>query len=307
MAANPIQLSGLARRLVEDNLLEDSVAREAAEEAAKTRVPFVTHLVQNNLANAKDIANSASEEFGTPILDISALDPESIPANLVDEKLVRVNYAMPIFHRGNRLFVAVSDPTNRKGLEDIAFQTGIATEEVLVDPRTSYAMAKRYNEIYLASHHEERGINVISIRFFNVYGWNQDNRMVVPRFFEQCEEEEDITVFGSGEQTRDFTYIEDTIEACCKLIGIKGSHIVNIANESEWCITELASEIKSITNAKSKITYLDAPKKRYDYEVERRVGSSEKLYKLTKYKPDTELREGLQKIYEINYPKAVKN
>lgn len=181
------------------------------------------------------------------------------------------------------------------------------TEEVLVDPRTSYAMAKRYNEIYLASHHEERGINVISIRFFNVYGWNQDNRMVVPRFFEQCEEGEDITVFGSGEQTRDFTYIEDTIEACCRLIGIKGSHIVNIANESEWCITELASEIKSITNAKSKISYLDAPKKRYDYEVERRVGSSEKLYSLTKYKPDTELREGLQKIYEINYPKAVKN
>jgi UDP-glucose 4-epimerase len=181
------------------------------------------------------------------------------------------------------------------------------TEEVLVDPRTSYAMAKRYNEIYLASHHEERGINVISIRFFNVYGWNQDNRMVVPRFFEQCEEGEDITVFGSGEQTRDFTYIEDTIEACCRLIGIKGSHIVNIANESEWCITELASEIKSITNAKSKITYLDAPKKRYDYEVERRVGSSEKLYNLTKYKPDTELREGLQKIYEINYPKALKN
>jgi nucleoside-diphosphate-sugar epimerase len=131
--------------------------------------------------------------------------------------------------------------------------------------------------------------------------------MVVPRFFEQCEDGEDITVFGSGEQTRDFTYIEDTIEACCKLIGIKGSHIVNIANESEWCISELASEIKSITKAKSKITYLDAPKKRYDYEVERRVGSSEKLFKLTNYKPDTELREGLQKIYEINYPKAVKN
>ena len=181
------------------------------------------------------------------------------------------------------------------------------TEEVLVDPRTSYAMAKRYNEIYLASHHEERGINVISIRFFNVYGWNQDNRMGVPRFFEQCEDGEDITVFGSGEQTRDFTYIEDTIEACYKLIGIKGSHIVNIANESEGCISELASEIKSITKAKSKITYLDAPKKRYDYEVERRVGSSEKLFKLTNYKPDTELREGLQKIYEINYPKAVKN
>tara|TARA_Y100001978_G_scaffold18007_1_gene13802 strand:- start:1441 stop:2373 length:933 start_codon:yes stop_codon:yes gene_type:complete len=176
------------------------------------------------------------------------------------------------------------------------------TEEVMVDPRTSYAMAKRYNEIYLASHHEERGINVISIRFFNVYGWNQDNRMVVPRFFEQCKDQEDITVFGSGDQTRDFTYIEDTINACYKLIGIKGSHIVNIANESEWSISELANEIKDITKAESNITYIDAPKKRYDYEVERRVGSSNKLMKLTGYKPDTNLKDGLKKIYEINYP-----
>ena len=177
------------------------------------------------------------------------------------------------------------------------------TEEVMVDPRTSYAMAKRYNEIYLASHHEERGINVISIRFFNVYGWNQDNRMVVPRFFEQCKNGEDITVFGSGDQTRDFTYIEDTINACCKLIGIKGSHIVNIANECEWTISELASEIKDITNSDSKLTYIDAPKKRYDYEVERRVGSSKKLLKLTGYKPDTSLKDGLQQIFDINYPK----
>ena len=146
MAANPIQLSGLARRLVEDNLLEDQIAREAAKEAAKTRVPFVTHLVQNNLASSKDIANSASEEFGTPILDISALDQESIPVNLVDEKLIRVNYAMPIFHRGNRLFVAVSDPTNRKGLEDIAFQTGIATEEVLVEENKLRAFIESYLE-----------------------------------------------------------------------------------------------------------------------------------------------------------------
>jgi len=181
------------------------------------------------------------------------------------------------------------------------------TEEVMVDPRTSYAMAKRYNEIYLASHHEERGINVISIRFFNVYGWNQDNRMVVPRFFEQCKNSDDITVFGSGKQTRDFTYIEDTVNACCKLIGIKGSHIVNIANEAEWTISELAQEIKNITDSSSKITYIDAPKKRYDYEVERRVGSSNKLMKLTGYRPGTSLQEGLSKIDSINYPKTVVN
>ena len=175
------------------------------------------------------------------------------------------------------------------------------TEEVLVDPRTSYAMAKRYNEIYLASHHEEKGIDVVSLRFFNVYGENQDNRMVIPRFFEQALSNSDITVFGSGKQTRDFTFIDDTVEACVRLMTIKGCHIVNIANEAEWCIEDVAHRIKSITGSASKIIYLDAPKKRYDYEVERRVGSSDKLLQLSGYKPLTSLDEGLQRIYERNY------
>ncbi|PHR45528.1 MAG: hypothetical protein COA32_12790 [Fluviicola sp.] len=177
------------------------------------------------------------------------------------------------------------------------------TEEVLVDPRTSYAMAKRYNEIYLASHHEEKGLNTIALRFFNVYGENQDNRMVVPRFFEQAIKGKNITVFGSGEQTRDFTYIDDTIEACVRLMDITGYHVVNIANEAEWDIEKLAIEIKKITKSNSKIVYIDAPKKRYDYEVERRVGSSEKLKNLIGMKPDTDLTEGLKIIYDKKFKK----
>ncbi len=146
MAANPTQLSGLARRLVEDNLLENSAARAASAEASKTRVPFVTHLVQSKLVSPKDIANAASEEFGTPLLDLSALDPEVIPKNLVDEKLIRANHAIPIFHRGNRLFVAVSDPTNRQALDEIKFQTGISTEEVLVEENKLTAFIDAYLE-----------------------------------------------------------------------------------------------------------------------------------------------------------------
>lgn len=176
-------------------------------------------------------------------------------------------------------------------------------EEVLVDPRTSYAMAKRYNEIYLASHHEEKGLDSICLRFFNVYGENQDNRMVVPRFFEQALKGQSITVFGNGKQTRDFTYIEDTIEACVRLMSVSGYHIVNIANEEEWNILDLAKAIKEITNSQSEIKFIDAPKKRYDYEVERRVGSSDKLHTLTDYKPKTNLKEGINYIFENKYKK----
>lgn len=171
------------------------------------------------------------------------------------------------------------------------------TEEILVDPRTSYAMAKRYNEIYLASNYEEKGLNAISLRFFNVYGIGQDNRMVVPRFFEQAIKNEDITVFGDGNQTRDFTYIDDAVDACVKLMDVEGYHIVNIANETEWKIGQLAEKIKEITKSESKIVYIEAPTNRYDYEVERRVGSSEKLFQLTGIKPTTQLKEGLIEIY----------
>ncbi len=80
-----------------------------------------------------------------------------------------------------------------------------------------------------------------------------------------------------------------------------GSHIVNIANEEEWCIEDLAHSIKKVTNSNSEVIFIEAPKKRYDYEVERRVGSSLKLKSLTNYKPDTQLLEGLEKIFSINY------
>ncbi len=180
------------------------------------------------------------------------------------------------------------------------------SEEVLVDPRTSYAMAKRYNEIYLASHFQEKGLNTISLRFFNVYGTRQDNRMVVPLFFEQALSGNPISVFGTGEQTRDFTYIDDTIEACVRCLSIDGCEIINIANEREYEIREVASIIKRMTESNSEILFIEAPKKRYDYEVGRRIGSSGKLMELTGYQPVTDLETGLNKIIELQYQKTVR-
>jgi UDP-glucose 4-epimerase len=173
------------------------------------------------------------------------------------------------------------------------------TEEIMVDPKTSYAMAKRYNEIYLASLHEEKGLNAIALRFFNIYGPRQDNRMVVPRFIEQALRNEDITVFGSGNQTRDFTYVDDAVEASIALAEkASGFGIYNIANEAEVTIKDLADVIKKLTKSDSKIIYINAPSKRYDYEVGRRYGSSSKLYQKTNFKPNTGLEDGLKKILE---------
>ena len=133
MASEPIPLSGLARRLVEDGIIASDVARTATEAARTAAKPFVSHLVQNGLAEARAIAVSAAEEFGLPLMDLSALDLEAIPKDLVKERLIRQHNAMPLVQRGSRLFVAVSDPTNLQALDEIKFQTGVTTEPILVE------------------------------------------------------------------------------------------------------------------------------------------------------------------------------
>ena len=173
------------------------------------------------------------------------------------------------------------------------------TEDIMVDPRTSYAMAKRYNELYLAALHEEKGLDCVALRYFNVYGPRQDNRMVTPRFLEQAKSGEALTVYGNGMQTRDFTYIDDTIKSTILAAEkVKGFEIFNVANENEKTILELAETIIKVVNSKSEISFLDAPKKRYDYEVGRRFGCSDKLLEFVGYKPSTTLDVGLAKILE---------
>ena len=172
-------------------------------------------------------------------------------------------------------------------------------EDFNVSPKSSYAIAKRYNEIYLASLFEEKNLRSVSLRFFNVYGIKQDRRMVIPRFFSQALRGEPISVFGTGEQTRDFTYVDDVIEATYRLAGqVRGSEIVNISNEEEYQIKDLASMIIEVCGSASPLQFLLPPKNRYDFEVERRYGSSQKLEQLTGFKPHTPLETGLRRIHE---------
>lgn len=131
---NPqINLSGLARRLVQDGVLDEGDALEASEVAVKKKIPFVTFLVENNFAPAAGVAWSAAQEFGVPLFDLDAMDLETAPITLVNEKLIRQHHALPLMKRGNRLYVAVSDPTNLQALDELKFHTGVNTEAVLVE------------------------------------------------------------------------------------------------------------------------------------------------------------------------------
>jgi type IV pilus assembly protein PilB len=128
-----ITLTGLARRFVSDGLLDESTAKDAFFQASQNRIPLITYLTQHKLANSSALAFSAAMEFGISVLDLDAFLPEAMPDKLVDEKLLRKHNALPLYKRGNRLFIAVSDPTNIQALDEIKFNTGLSTDAILVD------------------------------------------------------------------------------------------------------------------------------------------------------------------------------
>jgi len=128
-----IRLTGLPRRLVLDGTLAEEDALAALEEASKHNKNIVTLLVESGQVPAPVLAHTACHEFGIPLFDLDVLDLETAPVKLVEEKLIRQHHALPIFKRGTRLYVAVSDPTNLTALDEIKFHTGITTEAILVE------------------------------------------------------------------------------------------------------------------------------------------------------------------------------
>jgi len=129
------QLSGLAGRLVAESLITAQLAVEAQKDASLERMHFVQYLVEKKNVDSQRVAEVASQEFGVPLFNIKALNRDAIPTGLVEADLLIKHHALPLFRRGNRLFIAVSDPTNLAALDEIKFHTGINTDAVLVEER----------------------------------------------------------------------------------------------------------------------------------------------------------------------------
>ena len=128
-----ISLSGLARQMVLAGALDEKTAQQAQVQALRNKSSLVTYLVQNKLATGRVVAEVASEQFGVALLDLSAVDKDSLPKDLVSEKLARQHRVLPLSKRGNKLFVAVSDPANHQAVTDIQFSSGLNTEAILVE------------------------------------------------------------------------------------------------------------------------------------------------------------------------------
>ena len=135
MAATAPQnnLAGLPRRLVQDGIIAEDKLQEATEAAKKERLPLIAYLVRDELANARAIAVAASHEFGVPLLDLDAVEIDLDVVRAVDQKLISKHRVLPLVKRGQRLFLAISDPTNLQAIDDIKFATSLRVDPVVVE------------------------------------------------------------------------------------------------------------------------------------------------------------------------------
>ncbi len=132
---NPTALSGLpgfVRRLVVEGVIGEDDARKAVEASNKQKIPLVGYLVQNGLAPAAQVAFAASVEFGIPLLDIDSVDFRHLQIKLVQESLIQQHKILPLFKRGSRLFVGITDPTNLRALDDVKFQANMPVDPVII-------------------------------------------------------------------------------------------------------------------------------------------------------------------------------
>ena len=130
-----------------------------------------------------------------------------------------------------------------------------------VGPRGVYDEAKRFAEALTMAYHRSHNIDTKIARIFNTYGSRMrvNDGRAIPAFFMQALNDQPITVFGDGSQTRSFIYIDDQVEAIYRLLMSEEYEPVNIGNPEEITVKQMAEEIIQITNSKSKIIYKDLP------------------------------------------------
>lgn len=130
---NLLGITGIARRLVLDGALDEAAAREALDKATQERKQVATYLREHKLVTAGQLAAANSIEFGMPIFDPSAMDANQSAIKLVSEELLSKHHVLPLFKRGNKLFVGLADPTNSHALDEVKFHTNLVVEPILID------------------------------------------------------------------------------------------------------------------------------------------------------------------------------
>ena len=131
--ASTIKLSGLARLLVQENLLSEAEATAIQTQANMVKAPFITQAITSKKMSAEKIAEVSSKSFGFPYFNLDVFNADYLPAKSIDLKLMQSNRVIGLQNHNNTLFVAISDPTNLHALDSVQFQMGMTLSPVVVE------------------------------------------------------------------------------------------------------------------------------------------------------------------------------
>jgi dTDP-glucose 4,6-dehydratase len=167
-----------------------------------------------------------------------------------------------------------------------------------IGPRGVYDEAKRYAEALTMAYHRQQGVDTAIVRIFNTYGprMRPHDGRAIPTFLRQALQNQPITVFGDGSQTRSFCYVDDLIRGIIALAESGYHNPVNIGNPNEFTLKELADRVLEVTGSKSEIVYEPLPTD--DPQV--RQPDITLAKQLLGWEPAIELRDGLQKTIEVS-------
>ncbi|NPA55863.1 MAG: SDR family oxidoreductase [Epsilonproteobacteria bacterium] len=162
--------------------------------------------------------------------------------------------------------------------------------------RACYDEGKRCAETLFFDYHREYNVDIKVIRIFNTYGPNMaiNDGRVVSNFIIQALQNQDITIYGDGSQTRSFQYVDDLIDGMTKMMASSETGPINLGNPDEFTILELAKKVIQLTNSKSKIVFKPLPQD----DPKQRKPDITKAKKALNWKPTVKLEEGLVKTIE---------
>jgi nucleoside-diphosphate-sugar epimerase len=174
------------------------------------------------------------------------------------------------------------------------------SEDMPANPLSPYALQKWVGERYCKLYHELYGLETVSLRYFNVFGPGQDPyseySAVIPKFTTKLLAKEPITVYGDGEQSRDFTYIDNVIQA--NLLALRAPNapgeVCNIGCGQRVTLNQLIQILEELLKVRAQVTY--APAKPGD--VRHSLADITKATRVLGYVPETEIEEGLRKTVE---------
>lgn len=169
-------------------------------------------------------------------------------------------------------------------------------ERTALNARLPYAIVKNVGEAYLRSYKQEHGLDYTIFRFFNTYGPKQSTDFVMSKFLDAALAGRDLTVYGDGQQTRTFLYVDDNVQATINAMTDESAlnDVINIGNEGQVTINQLAEAIIEATGGKSSIVHLPALK---EGDMTRRQPDSTKMKSLLKRR-FISLEEGIQRLID---------